>query len=58
MRKQYHFRPSAAGLRAWDIDRLVALTRHIEPQLVPVTSIRELDEPFFLAPFSAKRRQW
>ena len=47
MRKQYHFRPSAAGLRAWDIDRLVALTRHIEPQLVPVASIRELDEPYW-----------
>ena len=47
MRKQYHFRPSAAGLRAWDVDRLVALTKRIEPQLVPVASIRELDEPYW-----------
>jgi hypothetical protein len=47
MRKQYHFRPSAAGLRAWDIDRLVALSRHLEVQLVPVASIRELEEPFW-----------
>ena len=47
MRKQYHFRPSAAGLRAWDIDRLVALASHIEPHLVPVASVRELDEPYW-----------
>jgi hypothetical protein len=47
MRKQYHFRPSAAGLRAWDIDRLVALSKHLEVQLVPVASIRELEEPFW-----------
>lgn len=50
MRKQYHFRPSAAGLRAWDVDRLVALARHIEPQLVPVASILELDERYWGEP--------
>jgi len=47
MRKQYHFRPSRAGLRAWDIDRLVALAGPIDPQLVPVAGIRELDEPYW-----------
>jgi hypothetical protein len=47
MRKQYHFRPSPAGLRAWDIDRLVTRSKHLEGQLVPVASIRELDEPFW-----------
>lgn len=47
MRKQYHFRPGEGGLRAWDIDRLVALTRHLQPELVPVDSIRELDEPYW-----------
>ncbi len=54
MRKQYHFRPSAAGLRAWDVDRLVALTMHLEPELVPVASIRELDEPYWGEPMTCR----
>ena len=47
MRTQYHFRPGATGLRAWDVDRLVALAKHLQPQLVPGTAIRELDEPYW-----------
>jgi hypothetical protein len=54
VRKQYHFRPSAAGLRAWDIDRLVALSKHLEEQLVPVASIRELDEPYWGQPITCR----
>jgi hypothetical protein len=47
MRKQYHFRPSEHGLLAWDIHRLVELTRHFPRLQVPISSIRELDEPFW-----------
>jgi hypothetical protein len=47
MRKQYHFRPSAAGLRAWDVDRLVSLSKGLVPGLVPITDIRELDEAYW-----------
>jgi len=54
MRKQYHFRPSAAGLRAWDIDRLVAVSKCLEGQLVPVASIRELDEPYWGQPMTCR----
>ena len=54
MRKQYHFRPSAAGLRAWDVDRLVALSKNIEPQFVPVASILELDEPYWGEPMTCR----
>jgi len=54
MRKQYHFRPSAAGLRAWDIDRLVGLSKYLEAQLVPVASIRELDEPYWGEPMTCR----
>ena len=46
MRKQYHF-GCEAGLKAWDVDRLVALTKHLRPRPVSVTSIRELDEPYW-----------
>ena len=54
MRKQYHFRPSTAGLRAWDVDRLVALSKHLQPELVPVASIRELDEPYWGDPMTCR----
>jgi len=54
MRKQYHFRPSAAGLRAWDIDRLVALSKDLEGQLVPIASIREVEEPYWGQPMTCR----
>ena len=54
MRKQYHFRPGPAGLRAWDVDRLVALTTDLEPQLVPVASIREIDEAYWGQPMTCR----
>jgi hypothetical protein len=54
MRKQYHFRPSPAGLRAWDVDRLVALTRELRVESVPVASIRELDEPYWGEPMTTR----
>ncbi len=50
MRKQYHFRPSARGAFAWDVDRLVALTKDLERVQVPLTLIQELDEPFWFGP--------
>jgi ribosomal protein S18 acetylase RimI-like enzyme len=54
VRKQYHFRPSAAGLRAWDVDRLVALTRGLQPELVPIAAIREIDEPYWNDPMTGR----
>lgn len=47
MRKQYHFRASPAGLRAWDVDRLIELAKGLPRQRVPLTSIREIDEPYW-----------
>lgn len=47
MRKQYHLRPSPAGLLAWDVDRLIRLTAHLPRVEVPLDAIRELDEPFW-----------
>jgi hypothetical protein len=45
MRKQYYFRPSERGLLAWDVDRLITLTTRFPRIHVPLTSIRDLDEP-------------
>jgi hypothetical protein len=47
MRKQYYFRPSAQGLLAWDVDRLVLLSRDLPVRAVALTQIRELDAPVF-----------
>ena len=47
MRKQYHLRPSPAGLLAWDVHRLIELTAGLPRVEVPLGSIRELDEPFW-----------
>lgn len=47
MRKQYHFQPSREGYYAWDIDRLVALTKNLKRQGVKLDSIREIDESFW-----------
>src|SRR6478752_133151 len=46
MRKQYYFRPSDRGYKAWNVDRLVALTREFPRIQVALAGIRELDEAF------------
>ena len=47
MRKQYYFRPSRQGYYAWDVNRLVALTKNLERRRVRLDSIREIDENFW-----------
>ncbi len=44
MRKQYYFRVSPRGLLAWDVERLVLLSRDFPVRRVPLAQIRELDE--------------
>lgn len=46
MRKQYYFLQTARGLLAWDVDRLVQLTAGLPRKQVPLTQIRELDQPW------------
>lgn len=43
MRKQYYFRPSADGLQAWDVDRLIALTKDLPRREVAIEELGELD---------------
>jgi len=47
MRKQYHFRESERGLLAWDVHRLIELTRNVEPSEVDLSAIREIDELYW-----------
>jgi hypothetical protein len=54
MRIQYHLRPSPRGLLAWDVHRLIGLTRGLPHLSVPLTSIRELDECFWFQDENAR----
>jgi len=47
MRKQYHFRPSEQGLRAWDVHRLIALSEGLPVRRVALETIGELDEVYW-----------
>lgn len=43
MRRQNFFRSSPDGMLAWDVDRLVDLTRSLPVRAIPLSAIRELD---------------
>jgi hypothetical protein len=47
MRAQYHFRISPRGLCAWDVRRLIQLSSALVRERVPLSAIRELDEPYW-----------
>ncbi|RYD22732.1 MAG: hypothetical protein EOP88_06990 [Verrucomicrobiaceae bacterium] len=47
MRPQYHFRSSPRGLLAWDVRKLIAISKDLPTEDLPLTSIGELDEPFW-----------
>lgn len=46
MRKQYFFRPSPRGLLAWDVDRLIALSKDFPRKQVRIADLGELDRPW------------
>ena len=47
MRKQYHFRPSRNGFFAWDVDRLIDLSKGLEVVEFPLDQIREIKENYW-----------
>ncbi len=47
MRPQYHFRSSPRGLCAWNVHRLVELSRDLPREQLPLSAIRELDAPYW-----------
>ena len=49
MRKQYYLRPSQNGFTAWDVDRLVLLTKDFSRIRVRLEAIREIDEPHWFS---------
>jgi hypothetical protein len=47
VRKQYHFWPGATGLDAWDVDRLIDLSRSLPISVVDVSTIGEVDSVYW-----------
>ncbi len=47
MRKQYNFWPGEVGLDAWDVDRLVRLSKELPVKEVAVDSIDEVDTNYW-----------
>jgi hypothetical protein len=47
MRAQYHSRQTELGHCAWDVRKLVERTRDLPREWVPLSEIRELDEPYW-----------
>ena len=47
MRKQYNFWPGPVGLDAWDVDRLIELSRDLPVRHIEVSSISELDAAYW-----------
>ncbi len=47
MRKQYHFRKSPNGLYAWDVHRLVELSKELPVESISLSEIQEIDENYW-----------
>lgn len=47
VRKQYHFWPGPEGLDAWDVDRLIELSRNLPVVDVEISSIAEVDSVYW-----------
>lgn len=43
LRKQYHLWPADTGFDAWDVDRLISLSRELPVHVVGVDSVLEVD---------------
>jgi hypothetical protein len=46
VRKQYYFRQSSQGLLAWDVDRLITLSKAFPRKWLRIADLGELDRPW------------
>jgi hypothetical protein len=47
VRKQYHFWPGSSGLDAWDVDRLIALSRDLPIIEIDLSTVTEVDTVYW-----------
>ena len=49
LHQQYHFRKSERGLLAWDVLKLIELTKDYDVIQVPLSEIKELKENYWFS---------
>ena len=49
LHQQYHFRESERGLLAWDVLKLIELSKDFQVFQIPLTEIRELKETYWFS---------
>ncbi|MET0150195.1 MAG: hypothetical protein ABW008_07285 [Acidimicrobiales bacterium] len=54
MRTQYHAQSSAAGVDAWDVARLIELSRGFPVKAVALDSLWEIDTVYWTEPFTVR----
>jgi hypothetical protein len=47
MRKQYNLRPSKEGLKAWDVHRLIELSKDFPVKYILLSEINEVNEAYW-----------
>jgi hypothetical protein len=47
MRKQYNLRKSEEGLKAWDVHRLIELSKNLPVKSILLSDIKEVNEPYW-----------
>ncbi len=47
LRKQYHLQPTVGGFDAWDVNRLIDLSKHLPVIQVEVATIAEVDTDYW-----------
>ncbi len=47
MRKQYHFWPGEQRLDAWDVDKLIRLSKNLVPEDIALADIGEIDTNYW-----------
>jgi hypothetical protein len=55
VRTQYHFQPGESGLDAWNVARLIELSRDLPVTPVAIASLRQVDTVYWSEPFTVRQ---
>jgi hypothetical protein len=55
VRTQYHAQPSAGGVDAWDVARLIELSRNLPVEQVALESLGQIDSVYWTEPFTVRK---
>ena len=55
MRTQYHAQPSAGGVDAWNVARLIELSRDLPVKRIALDSVPQIDTVYWTEPFTVRQ---